>query len=293
MKKYGIHLFSIFLIAISLCGTEACTPQSAERETIYVSILPLRGLVHEIVGDDLPIEVLVPAGASPETFEPTPRQFIALNQARMVMNVGLLDFETALLEKIEDRQKIVDLNKNIKLIAGTCSHIKSSESEKHHHAHGIDPHIWTSPKALLQMAANAYEAIRRTYPDSTKYETNYRKLKQKLVDLDSTVNRKIEASGVRMFVIYHPALTYYARDYGLRQVAIEEDGKEPSARHLARLIEVAREENIRNIFFQSQFPASVVEVIANDIDAKAVQIDPLCENAIGNIETITDLITAQ
>ncbi len=293
MKKYGIHLFSIFLIAISLCGTEACTPQSAERETIYVSILPLRGLVHEIVGDDLPIEVLVPAGASPETFEPTPRQFIALNQARMVMNVGLLDFETALLEKIEDRQKIFDLNKNIKLIAGTCSHIKSSEREKHHHAHGIDPHIWTSPKALLQMAANAYEAIRRTYPDSTKYETNYRKLKQKLVDLDSTVNRKIEASGVRMFVIYHPALTYYARDYGLRQVAIEEDGKEPSARHLARLIEVAREENIRNIFFQSQFPASVVEVIANDIGAKAVQIDPLCENAIGNIETITDLITAQ
>ncbi len=293
MKKYGIHLFSIFLIAISLCGTEACTPQSAERETIYVSILPLRGLVHEIVGDDLPIEVLVPAGASPETFEPTPRQFIALNQARMVMNVGLLDFETALLEKIEDRQKIVDLNRNIKLISGTCSHIKSSESEKHHHAHGIDPHIWTSPKALLQMAANAYEAIRRTYPDSTKYETNYRKLKQKLVDLDSTVNRKIEASGVRMFVIYHPALTYYARDYGLRQVAIEEDGKEPSARHLARLIEVAREGNIRNIFFQSQFPASVVEVIANNIGAKAVQIDPLCENAIGNIETITDLITAQ
>ncbi len=293
MKKYGIHLFSIFLIAISLCGLEACAPQSAQRETIYVSILPLRGLVHEIVGDDLPIEVLVPAGASPETFEPTPRQFIALNQARMVMNVGLLDFETALLEKIEDRQKIVNLNKNIKLIAGTCSHIKSSESEKHHHTHGIDPHIWTSPKALLQMAANAYEAIRRTYPDSTKYETNYRKLKQKLVDLDSTVTRKIEASGVRMFVIYHPALTYYARDYGLRQVAIEEDGKEPSARHLARLIEVAREENIRNIFFQSQFPASVVEVIANDIGAKAVQIDPLCENAIGNIETITDLITAQ
>ncbi len=293
MKKYGIHLFSIFLIAISLCGTEACAPQSAQRETIYVSILPLRGLVHEIVGDDLPIEVLVPAGASPETFEPTPRQFIALNQARMVMNVGLLDFETALLEKIEDRQKIVDLNKNIKLIAGTCSHIKSSESKKHHHAHGIDPHIWTSPKALLQMAANAYEAIRRTYPDSTKYEANYRKLKQKLVDLDSTVTRKIEASGIRMFVIYHPALTYYARDYGLQQVAIEEDGKEPSARHLARLIEVAREENIRNIFFQSQFPSSVVEVIANDIDAKAVQIDPLCENAIGNIETITDLITAQ
>lgn len=293
MKKYGIHLLSIFSIAISLCGTEACTSQSTQQETIYVSILPLRGLVYEIVGEDMPIEVLVPAGASPETFEPTPRQFIALNQARLVMNVRLLDFEAALLEKIEDRKKIVDLNKNIKLISGTCSHIKHSDHEGHHHSHGIDPHIWTSPKALLQMAENAYEAIQRTYPDSTKYEINYRNLKQRLADLDSTVTRKIEASGVCMFVIYHPALTYYARDYGLQQIAIEEDGKEPSARHLARLIETARKGNVRNIFFQSQFPASVVEVIANNIGAKAVQIDPLCENAIGNIETITDLITAQ
>lgn len=293
MKNYGIHLLSIVSIAISLCGTGACTSQPAQQETIYVSILPLRGLVHEIVGEDLPIEVLVPAGASPETFEPTPRQFIALNQARLVMNVGLLDFEAVLLEKIEDRKKIVNLNKNIKLIAGTCSHAKHSECENRHHAHGIDPHIWTSPKALSQMAANAYEAIRRTYPDSVKYEINYRKLKQRLADLDSTVTHKIAASGVRMFVIYHPALTYYARDYGLQQIAIEEDGKEPSARHLAQLIEVAREGNVRNIFFQSQFPASVVEVIANDIGAKAVQIDPLCENAIGNIEMITDLITAQ
>lgn len=106
MKKYGIHLFSILSTVIFLCGTEACTSQSAQQETIYVSILPLRGLVYEIVGDDLPIEVLVPAGASPETFEPTPRQFVALNQARLVFNVGLLDFEAALLEKSKTAKRL-------------------------------------------------------------------------------------------------------------------------------------------------------------------------------------------
>ena len=77
-------------------------------------------------------------------------------------------------------------------------------------------------------------------PDSTKYEANYRKLHAKLVDLDNRTARRIEESGIRMFVIYHPALTYFARDYGLQQIAIEDEGKEPSARHLARLIEQAR-----------------------------------------------------
>ena len=267
-----------------------CTPaQPVENETIYVSILPLRGLVHEILGDDFPIEVLVPAGASPETFEPTPRQFVALNQAQLVFNVGLIDFETALLQKMEDAQKVINLSQGIELLGGSCAH---SHHHSHHHVHGIDPHVWTSPKALQRMAANAYAAIRSHYPDSVKYEANYLQLCSKLEALDKQTAQQIAESGVKLFVIYHPALTYYARDYGLQQIAIEEEGKEPSARHLARLIEQARGQKVRNIFYQSQFPASTVEVIAGDIGAETVQFDPLCEELLANIETFTRLITA-
>lgn len=266
----------------------ACSPQPASQEkTLYVSILPIRSLVKEIVGEDFRIEVLVPPGASPETFEPTPRQFIGLNEAQLVFNVGLLEFETALLDKIEDRTKIVDLSRGIVRIEGSCAHAGRNGSD---HAHGVDPHVWTSPRALQRMAENAYEAIHARWPDSAKYTANHARLQEELRQLDLRTAEKIARSGIRYFIIYHPALTYYARDYGLRQEAVETDGKEPSAKRLTALIRQARKDGIGRILYQSQFPVSVVETIARDIGAECAEIDPLREDAIANIDSITDLI---
>ena len=258
---------------------------------IGAKIPPLRSIVEGIVGDDFKIEVLVPPGASPETFEPTPRQFVELNKAQLIFNVGLIDFETTLLGKVGDQAKVVNLSRGIDLIAGSCSH--GHHGHDHGHAHGVDPHVWTSPKALQTMAANAYEAIRRAYPDSVKYEAGYNRLRSTLKELDIRTAEKIARSGVKYFIVYHPALTYYARDYGLRQVAIEADGKEPSAKQLTAVIRQAREDGVRRIFYQSQFPASTVEIIARDIDAEYVEIDPLDEDAIGAIDAMTDSITAK
>ena len=266
----------------------ACSPQPASQEkTLYVSILPIRSLVKEIVGEDFRIEVLVPPGASPETFEPTPRQFIGLNEAQLVFNVGLLEFETALLDKIEDRTKIVDLSRGIVRIEGSCAHAGRNGSD---HAHGVDPHVWTSPRPLQRMAENAYEAIHARWPDSAKYTDNHARLQEELRQLDLRTAEKIARSGIRYFIIYHPALTYYARDYGLRQEAVEADGKEPSAKRLTALIRQARKDGIGRILYQSQFPVSVVETIARDIGAECTEIDPLREDAIANIDSITDLI---
>lgn len=332
MQKLVLKLLVCACIG-SLCS--CAQPAQPEEEMLYVSILPLKSIVGGIVGDDFDVRVLVPAGASPETFEPTPRQFVDLNRARLIFNVGLIDFETTLLGKIEARDKVVDLSRGIDLIAGSCSHAHGKvaradephaaatpeeqqtagshaaampgerqlagrhaatpapQAHGHSHAHGIDPHIWTSPRALQHMAANAYEAIHALWPDSVKYTENHARLQEQLAALDARTAGKIAASGVRYFIIYHPALTYYARDYGLQQVAIEDDGKEPSARALARLIEQARRDSVRTIFYQSQFPASTVEVIARDIEAQSVAIDPLKEDVIANIDSLTDLIVAQ
>lgn len=283
MKKIPFFL----LIATLLWS---CTTQpKAESRTLYVSILPLRTLVGDIVGSDFDIEVLVPAGASPETFEPTPRHVIGLNNAKLIFNVGLIDFESTLLSKLTDTSKVVNLSRGVDPIAGSCSHHTHGKV----HQHGIDPHIWTSPRELQRMATNAYEAIHRLYPDSVKYESNYNTLINSLKSLDQYVSERLAANGTRSFIIYHPALTYYARDYGLEQVAIEDEGKEPSAKRLSQVIRRAREEGVQRIFYQKQFPASAVEVIARDIDAQYIEIDPLREDAICNIKEITDLITSK
>lgn len=292
------------ILGLLLAGVlGSCAGQPRTEETIlYVSIPPLKEIVGGIVGDDFPIEVLLPPGASPETYEPTPRQFVGLNRAELIFNVGWINFETTLLRKIDRRDKIVELSRGIEPIAGSCAHEHTHTATHPSHtgcetetggAHGVDPHMWTSPRALQRMAANAYEAIRRAYPDSTKYTRNYERLQKRLAALDERTSEKLARHGAKRFIIYHPALTYYARDYGLEQIAIETEGKEPSARRLGILIRQARGQGIRKILYQSQFPASVVETVARDIDATPVAIDPLREDVIDNIDSITDLIASE
>ena len=261
-----------------------------------VSIAPLKPLVESILGDDFKVSVLVPLGASPETFEPTPKQLREVESARFVFGTGLLEFEQTLLKRVARNEQIINLSQGIELIAGTCSHahhVHSAECQHNHHnhAHGVDPHIWCSPKSLGKMAENIHSAIVREMPDSTKYEDRYTTLCLKVLELDEEVAEMCRQSQHNIFLIYHPALTYLARDYGLTQVAVENEGKEPSAKHLARIIEQARTESVKHVFYQSEFPATSVEVICKDINATAVEINPLAEDIFTNIRHIVTLIT--
>ena len=288
----------LYLLLLIFLAT-GCTSRTRQpdKEQLYVSILPLRSIVGQIVQDDFTIDVLVPSGASPESFEPTPRQYVALNRSKLIFNVGIIDFEQNLLRDFPDREKLVNLSQGVRLLEGSCSHVHTAdepakEKAEHTRTHGIDPHIWTSPRALKQMAANAYEALHASFPDSVHYTENYRKLLVRLDSLDSACAEALHRASVGTIVIYHPALTYYAADYGLEQLAIEHDGKEPSARHLARLIEEARTKGVRRVFYQAQYPVSTVKVIAEDIGAESVRIDPLREDVIENIGEITRQLTA-
>ncbi len=326
------RLFPALLALLAALLPAACSDGRATAEsdgTICVSIPPLKSLVTAIVEEDFPIVVLVPPGASPETFEPTPKQLVAVRRAQWLFQIGLIDFETALVKRIADPGRVVDLARSpgIEWIAGSCSHARHADgghaaeaAEKteaaktpepteatgghdgHDHAHacengrlghvhGIDPHLWSSPRMLQRMAATIHEPIPAASPDARRYPRNSERLQAALAALDRRTADRLAASGLRTIFIYHPALTYYARDYGLRQIAIEAEGKEPSARHLARLIRQARAEGIRRILYQKQFPKSSVEAIAADIGAETAPFDPLAEDAIANIDAITELVT--
>ena len=298
MKRLSIYTFIATAIATTLlfvsCGSTTGKKEVADSKAQFiVSIAPLRPLVSEIVGDDFDISILVPAGASPESFEPTPRQFKAVNEAEAIFAVGLIDFERNLLSKVEHQEKIINLSHGIELIAGSCSHHHHCDDSQHphHHSHGIDPHIWVSPVALKTMAQNAYNAVAAAYPDSMKYKANYERLASRLNALDSSVRAICADARTHRFIINHPALTYLARDYDLEQISIEHEGKEPSAKRLTNLIDNARNENTRRVFYQSTYPRSTVEVIAEDIGAEPVEINPLREDIFVNIPEITHLIT--
>ncbi len=254
-----------------------------------VSIAPLKPLVKAILGDDFEVTILVPQGASPETFEPTPKQLREVESAHFVFGTGLLEFEQELLHRVARNEQIINLSQGIDVVAGTCSHAHHGHACDH--KHGVDPHVWCSPKALGKMAENAYNAIAQAMPDSTKYAEAYNALNSSILTLDQEVTEMCQKSSRKSFIIYHPALTYLARDYGLTQVAIEKEGKEPSAKHLAEIIEHTRKDGIKHIFYQSEFPASSVEVICQDTGATAVEINPLAEDIFENIHRIATLIT--
>lgn len=275
------------LLLISLLALAGCTEQKKESaNTIFVSIAPLKPIVEEIVGEDFSVQVLVPQGASPETFEPSIKQLRDLEGARFIFSTGLLDFEKNLVKRIGKEGQIVELHKGIELISGCCSHAHHT-----HHGHGVDPHIWCSPKSLGIISDNAYKAIIADMPDSLHYTENYNRLCIKLLDLEEEVEEMFSTSVKGSFVIYHPALTYLARDYNLQQIAIEHEGKEPSARRIGEIIDLARKESIKSILYQSEFPASSVEVICREAGAQAVEINPLEEDIFSNIRNITTLIT--
>lgn len=297
--RFTAYISSLLAAASLVMASCSEAPAKADgRQTITATILPIKYIVEQIVGDDFAVEVLVPTGASPETFEPTPKQYIRLNESQMVFATGLIDFENALLSRMEHKDNLVDLSRGIELMAGSCSHehheaiaARGRESAAKGMPHGIDPHIWTSPRELRTMARNACEAIIQRYPDSVKYRRAYEAFDARLRDLDHKCQAMCEASPTKAFVVYHPALTYYARAYGMQQIAVESDGKEPSAKELARLIDRARAAHVTALLYQSQFPRSVVEVVARDIGVECREIDPMAEDVERNIIEITRTVT--
>lgn len=277
MRRTLIILCAALLVVA--CGAPQPTD---DRPTITVSIAPLKWLTEAIVGEGVRVEVLIPAGASPETFEPTPRQITAMTDSRAVYTVGLIEFERSLTSRTG--VATTPLCEGVELIGG---HYHNG------HNHGADPHIWTSPRELRVMAENLHNHLRTIFPDSTHYAERYAQLDSALSELDLYVASCWAVSERDYFIIYHPALTYYACAYGIEQVAIEQEGREPSARSLTALIERARRDSVRTIFYQRPYPASVVATVAESIGAEAVEIDPLNEDIYAMIHSVTQTMALE
>jgi len=274
MKNY-LYLSLILLFALS------CNIVNENRPTITVSIEPQRYFVEQIVGDKFRVNTIVPAGTSPETYDPTPSQMIELGKSTLYFKVGYLGFENAWGKNLEENNVDVDVincSNNINLIEGENHSIEIGENDEHegHNHQGVDPHIWSSPKSALIMAENMLNALVVADEENQKqYRENFKKLEGKIKDTDQKIRELLENAPVKSFIIYHPALGYLARDYNLTQYSIEFEGKNPSPQQLKVMIDFAREQGIRTIFVQKGFDIKNAESLAKEVGASIHSIDPL------------------
>lgn len=274
--------------------TEETTSHQDESLVVVVSILPQQEFVEKIAGDRVNVVVLIPPGASPATHEPTAGQLRAVADAKAYFTVGSgLPFENVWLDKIEtvnEDMLIVDCSEGITIMEmHEEEHHEEEEHEEEHHDHGgVDPHIWTSPLNAKIMVENTYLGLTKIDPDNSElYLQNKEAYLKELDEADARIRATLGEEG-GSFMTYHPSWNYFATEYDLEMITIEEEGKEPSPQDMQRLIDEAEDKNISVIFVQAQFSTQSAEAIASAIDGEVVTVDPLAKDYIDNLDTIAE-----
>lgn len=283
-----ILLFVSITVILFSCTNQNKQAEDHEKPVVTVSILPQKTFVEKIAGDDFRIQVLVPHGASPESYSLLPSQLKEISRSQVWFRLGYIGFELSWREKIEQinrNMKIVNLSEGLDLITG-----KEVQHGDHVHLEGVDPHIWMSPKLVKQMAAEMTRELSALNPEKGEaYKTNYQKFVTEIDQLDAHIRDTLRNYQGKAIVTFHPSLSYYARDYNLVQYPLESGGKEPTAQHMAKMVELARRENIDVIYIQSEFDRDHARVFAEEIKGRVVEVWPLNPDWEENLMGITHL----
>lgn len=285
MKKV-IFIFLIFILFFSF----QCKKNEIKKN-VTVSILPQKYFVKRITGDKFNINVMVGPGLEPHTYEPLPKQMIELSDSELYFTIGL-PFEEVLLKKISN------INKNIKIIKTQEGIVlrefngyESHDNKEGDYQNNRDPHIWLSPKLVEIQAKNIYNAVVLFDPGNKDfYKKNFDEFILDLENLSRGIKEAFSNIRNKEFVVFHPSWGYFADEFGLKQIPIEVEGKEPTPKQLASIIKLAKEKNIKVIFVQKQFSMTSAKAIAKEINGIVVAIDPLSEDYINNLRNITETI---
>jgi len=275
-RRLGTRLLLGGVLACAALPATAATLPGAPLVHVAVTVPPQAWLVRRLAGDRAEVEVMLPPGVSEHTYEPTPQQVARLSAARLVVEVGhpALLFERRLLDAMRSERRmgtlVVDMSR--------------------HAPPESDPHLWVSPAAMRGAAVDVASALAKLDPAAAALYA--RRLPGVLAAIDDTardVRAQLCAARGRRLYVYHPAWAHLLHDCGITQVAIEAEGKEPSARQLVALVEAARRDRARMLFVQRGFSARPAEQIAQEIGARVVAVDPLAEDWPTNLRAVARL----
>ncbi|BCU06507.1 cation ABC transporter substrate-binding protein [Allochromatium tepidum] len=277
-----------FLSFIALICMPAALP-AADRIQVFVTVPPQQTFVERIGGSQVRVEALVGAGSNPHAYEPTPGQIARLAEADVYFGIGL-PMEAAWMKRIRavnPEIRVVDLSDGISR--------RRLEAHDHHHESGTeqDPHVWTSPPLVIGMAERIAGTLAELDPlQAAEYEARLADFVAELKDLDADTRTRLDRLKHRRFMVYHPSWGYFADNYGLTQIPIESEGKEPGPRRLAALIDQARREDVRVILAQPQMSTKAAEQVAQEIGGRVEVVDTLSADYIGTIRHLTRVLTS-
>jgi zinc transport system substrate-binding protein len=279
---------SLLLLLTACHPARPPAPSPAGRIRVAVSVPPQAYFVERIGGEHVEVAVMIPPGYSHVDYPLTPRQVAALSRARLYVAVGHPAFEferIQLAPVLRDLHgiRVVDMSRGMDLMAG------EGEGDEDEHGHGGgDPHVWVAPDTVAVAGRNIAAALEGIDPShAPEYRANLARFEADVAALDREIRGRLAGTGGDRFMVYHPTWGYFAREYGLRQVAIEAEGKEPSAQRLIQLIDRARREKIKVVFVQAGFPRKSAQVIAEAVGGRVLVADPQDADWLGNLQRVS------
>jgi zinc transport system substrate-binding protein len=296
MKRNLLSIGALFLLLFTIV-LHGCTRDAGPRKLqVVASIEPLAWFVDRIGGSKVFVSVMVPPGGNPHSYEPTPKQMVRLGEAALFVKAGSgVEFELDWMQRFLDLNRslvVCDASAGVRLIPMKQADIDAeSAHDGGQHAHGRDdPHYWLSPQNGRLIASNVERALAAADPqNSAYYASNLRALDGELQSLDRDIRSRLSPLKNRRFLVFHPAWGYYAKAYGLQQVAAEEEGKTLTPVQMTRVIGTARSNGIRVVFVSPQFSTIQAEAIARDIGGTTSMIDPLSRDYRQNLLKATEV----
>ena len=289
MKKKLQLFFIIFLLfALSACsqGQEEGQGTNKEKPVIAVSIVPQQTWVKAVVGDFAEVAVMIPPGNSPANYAPSPKELQLFSEASVYFSIGVPTESVNILSKSED------INKEMKIVR-LENIVVNHYSERTFASGKRDPHIWLSPKRAKVMVQEIADVLSELYPEErNRFQENAAAYIQKIGETDEQIKFIFSETEKKKFIVYHPAFGYFAEDYGLEMIAIEKEGKQAVPQRLQEIIDLAKEEVLRVIFYQAEIDSSQTRSIAEEIGGRTEQLMPLAPNYLENLIWMAEKIRA-
>jgi zinc transport system substrate-binding protein len=279
-------------LAALLTGCSAHVSRAAgDRIPVAVSVPPQAYFVERIGGNRVRVEVMIPPGYSHVDYPLSPRQIVALSQARLYVAVGhpAFEFETVrlfpFLSSLPDLQ-VINMSLGLESLPGWSAGGEADGESASGHEMG-DPHVWVAPQTVAVAARNIAAGLEQADPaHAGEYRANLAAFERDIAALDRELRARLAPVRGGKFMVYHPTWGYFAREYGLEQIAIENEGKEPSAARLMQLVDLARQDGVRAVFVQAGFPRKSAIVIADAVGGTVAVADPQDRNWLGNLRRV-------